>query len=80
MSSSGRPLHSGCSWVWWNRPGDDAGAEAPRAVVGDGLVAAEQAQEVALADAVRAEHGDALAEPQLDVERVGQPVELAAAR
>ena len=21
MSSSGRPRHSGCSWVWWNSPG-----------------------------------------------------------
>ena len=31
---------------------------------------------MALADAVAAEHGDPLAEPQLEVERVGQPVEL----
>ena len=31
---------------------------------------------MALADAVAAEHGDALAEPQLEVERVGQPVQL----
>ena len=58
------------------QPGHDAGAEPPRPVVADGLVAGEQAQEVALADAVAAEHGDALAEPQLEVERIGEPVEL----
>ena len=33
---------------------------------------------MALADAVAAEHGDTLAEPQLEVERIGQAVELAA--
>ena len=42
----------------------------------DGLVAGEQPKEVALAGTVAAEHGDALAEPQLEVERIGQPVEL----
>ena len=56
--------------------GHDAGAEPPRARVLDRLVAGEQPQEVALADAVAAEHGDPLAEPQLEVERVGEPVEL----
>ena len=40
------------------------------------VVAAEQAQEVALAGAVAAEHGDPLAVPELEVERVGQAVEL----
>jgi len=58
--------------------GHDAGAEPPRAVVVDGLLAGQQPQEVALADAVGAEHGDPLAEPQLDVERVGEPGELEA--
>ena len=36
----------------------------------------EQVQEVALARAVRADDRDALAEPDLDIERVGEPVEL----
>ena len=76
MSSSVRPVHSGCSWVWWNSPGTTPAPSRHEPVVVDGLVAGEQPQEVALADAVRAEHGDPLAEPQLDVERVGQPVEL----
>ena len=53
-------------------PGHDAGAEPPRALVSDRRVAGEEAEEVALADAVAAEHGDPLAEPQLEVERVGQ--------
>ena len=42
----------------------------------DGLVAGEQAEEVALAHAVGAEHGHPLAEPHLEVERVGEAVEL----
>ena len=71
-----RPVHSGCSWVWWNRPGTTPAPSRHVRRVPDGRVAGQQAQEVALADAVAAEHGDALAEPQLEVERVGQPVEL----
>ena len=71
-----RPVHSGCSWVWWNSPGTTPAPSRHDAVVADRLVAGEQPQEVALAGAVAAEHGDALAEPQLEVERVGEPVEL----
>ena len=56
--------------------GHHAGAEADHAVVLDGRVAGEEPQEVALARAVGAEDGDPLAEPDLDVERVGQPGQL----
>ena len=55
--------------------GHDARAEPPGAVVVDRL-AGEQAQEVALAGAVRAEHRDAARRSDLDVERVGEAVEL----
>ena len=57
-------------------PRDDAGAEPPHPRVADGVVAGEKAEEVALADTVATEHGDAFAEPQLEVERIGEPVEL----
>ena len=57
------------------QPGDDAGTEAEAAVVLDRRVAGEKAQEVALAGAVGAEDGDPLAEVDLEVERIGQPVE-----
>ena len=74
------PTSSGWSWVWLEVAGHDAGAEAHLAVVVDAVVAGQQAQEVALAGAVGAEHGDALAEPDLGVERVGQPGQLQVAR
>ena len=52
--------------------GHDPGAEAHVAGVLDAVVAGQQPQEVALAGAVGPEHGDALAVPDLGVERVGQ--------
>ena len=55
--------------------GDDARTEPPGTAVIDRLTR-EQPEEVALAGAVRAEHRDALAEPDLGVERIGEPVQL----
>src|SRR5689334_14635721 len=55
--------------------GYHARAELPRAVGADG-VAAQQPQEVALAGAVRAEHGDPVAEEDLLRERLHQPGQL----
>ena len=52
-----------------------AGAESPGAVMGDRF-AGEEAQEVALAGSVGAEHCDALAVDDLRVERVGEAVDL----
>ncbi len=49
--------------------GDDVGAESPRAGRLDRPVAGEQSEEVALADAVAAEHRHPLAVPELEVER-----------
>ena len=44
--------------------------------VGVGAAGGEQPQEVRLAGPVRAEHGDPVAEPDLEVERLHQPGEL----
>ena len=54
---------------------DDPGAEAHLAVVRHARVAGDQAEEVALARAVRPEHGHPLAVPDLGVEGVGQAVQ-----
>ena len=70
-----RPVELGMVVGLAEEAGHDAGAEAKVAVMVDGTPG-EQAQEVALARAVRADDRDPLAEPQLGVERVGEPVEL----
>ncbi len=61
---------------------NDAGAEAADAVVLDAIASApgvshlvEQPEEVALADAVAAEHSDALAVPEFEIERIGEPLD-----
>ena len=75
MSASVRPVSSGWSWVWLKKPGTTFAPRRQVAVMVDGTPG-EQVQEVALARAVRADDRDALAEPQLGVERIGEPVEL----
>jgi len=55
--------------------GDDASSEPHLAVVRDRAVAGDQAQEVALTGAVRAEYGHPLTVPDLGVEDVGQAVQ-----
>ena len=84
------PANSGRSWVCEKWPGTtrapsraapDQRAPAPQwtagAVARPGRASpAEQPQEVRLAGTVGAQHGDPVAVPDLQVERVGQPVEL----
>ena len=74
-SSRVRPCQSGCSWVWLKWPGTTRAPEADLAVVGDGGVPGDEPEEVALAGSVGAEDGDALAVPELGVERVGEAME-----
>ena len=92
ISSRVRPSSSGCSWVCTNQPGRTRAPELGLAGVPDrldlhvldgpvldvGVAAApgQQPQEVRLAGAVGAEHGDPLAVPDLEVERLHQPGEL----
>ncbi len=92
ISSSVRPISSGCSCVCTNQPGrtrapSRATAGVPhrldrrladRAVL-DVRVRSprrQESQEVRLAGAVRAQHGDPLAVPDLEVERLHQPGQL----
>ncbi len=52
------------------------GGDVPETRVGVGASAGEKTQEVGFARPVRAEHGDAIAEPHLEVERLHEPRQL----
>ena len=54
----------------------DVGAESARTVVDDRSVTGQQPEEVRLAGAVRPQHRDPLAVPELDIERIGESAQF----